>query len=140
MGVAKPGLLRVEHGRVGAAALSEVMLLAREPGSSTQALADEELARAGIEPAGRWELGSSEAVKRSASAGLGAAFLSRYAVAEEVEAGRLESFRLAGRPPLERLLGRAPRRTAPLPGERAFIETLTRCCATNADYATACVG
>jgi molybdate transport repressor ModE-like protein len=141
VGVAKPGLLRVEHGRVGAAALSDVMLLAREPGSSTQALADEELARAGVEPAGRWELGSSEAVKRSASAGLGAAFLSRYAVAEEVEAGRLESFRLAGRPPLERVFSVARLAGRPLsPGERAFIETLTRCCATSADYATACVG
>jgi molybdate transport repressor ModE-like protein len=140
VGFAKPGLLRSKRGRVAAAALSEVMLLAREPGSSTQALADEELAQAGIETAGRWELGSSEAVKRAARAGLGFAFLSRYAVAEEVEAGQLESFRLAGRPPLERVFSVARLAGRPVsPGERAFVATLTRCCATSAEYAAACV-
>ena len=43
-----------------------VMLLAREPESSTQELADTELRAAGVTPAGVWELGSSEAVKRAA--------------------------------------------------------------------------
>jgi molybdate transport repressor ModE-like protein len=140
VGVAKPGLLPSTRGRVAAAALSEVMLLARERGSSTQALADEELAVAGVESAGRWELGSSEAVKRAARAGLGVAFLSRYAVAEEVAAGQLESFRLAGRPSLERVFSVARLAGRPLsPGERAFVATLTRCCATSADYAASCV-
>ena len=140
VGVARPGMLPVERGHVAPAALAEVMLLAREPGSSTQALADDELAHAAVETAGRWELGSSEAVKRSARAGLGVAFLSRYAVAEEVEAGQLASFRLAGRPPLERVFSVARLAGRPVsPGERAFIATLTHCCATSAAYATACV-
>ena len=140
VGVAQPGLLPVRHGVVAPAALADVMLLAREPGSSTQALADTELRAAGISPAGVWELGSSEAVKRAARVGLGFAFLSRYAVAEEIERGELERFRLAGRPPLRRHFSIARLAGRPLsPGEQAFVETLGRCCATSVTYAAACV-
>ena len=93
VGVARhPGLLPVKRGTVAPSALRDVMLLAREPESSTQGVADKELRAAGIEAGGTWELGSSEAVKRAARAGLGFAFLSRYAVAEEVERGELEHF------------------------------------------------
>lgn len=130
VGVAQPGLLPVKRGIVASAALGEVMLLAREQGSSTQALADTELLAAGVSPAGTWELGSSEAVKRAARAGLGFAFLSRYAVAEEVERGELERFRLADRPPLRRQFSVARLAGRPRsPGEQAFVETLARCCA-----------
>jgi DNA-binding transcriptional LysR family regulator len=116
------------------------MLLAREQESSTQALADTELRAAGISPAGVWELGSSEAVKRAARAGLGFAFLSRYAVAEEIVRGELERFRLAHRPPLRRQFSVARLVGRPLaPAEQAFVETLGRCCATSATYASACV-
>ncbi len=140
VGVAQPGLLPVRHGVVAPAALADVMLLAREQGSSTQALADTELRAAGISPAGVWELGSSEAVKRAARVGLGFAFLSRYAVAEEIERGELERFRLAGRPPLRRHFSIARLAGRPLsPGEQAFVETLGRCCATSVTYAAACV-
>ena len=140
VGVAQPGLLPVRHGVVAPAALADVMLLAREPGSSTQALADTELRAAGISSAGVWELGSSEAVKRAARVGLGFAFLSRYAVAEEIERGELERFRLAGRPPLRRHFSIARLAGRPLsPGEQAFVETLGRCCATSVTYAAACV-
>ena len=140
VGVARPGVLPVRDGVVPAAALADVTLLAREDGSSTQALADAELRAAGAAPAARWELGSSEAVKRAARAGLGFAFVSRYAVAEEVERGELEHFRLAGREPLRRqflvvrLAGRQPS-----PAETAFVGTLRRCCASSAAYAAACV-
>ncbi len=140
VGVAQPGLLPVRHGVVAPAALADVMLLAREQGSSTQALADTELRAAGISPAGVWELGSSEAVKRAARVGLGFAFLSRYAVAEEIERGELERFRLAGRPPVRRHFSIARLAGRPLsPGEQAFVETLGRCCATSVTYAAACV-
>ena len=105
---------------------------------STQSIKN---AAIGQMPAGVWELGSSEAIKCAAREGLGLAFLTRYAVAEEVERGDLESFRLAGRPPsvrhflVARLAGR------PLsPAEQSFVTTLTRCCAKQADYAAACVG
>ena len=72
---------------------------------------------------------------------LGLAFLSRYAVAEEVERGDLESFRLAGRPPLLRHFSVARLAGRPFsPAEQSFVATLTRCCAKQADYAAACVG
>src|SRR5206468_9364432 len=94
----------------------------------------------GVSSAGHWELGSSEAIKRAAREGLGIAFLSRYAVAEEVERGDLESFRLAGRPPLLRRFSVARLTGRPFsPAERSFVETLTRCCAKQQDYAEACV-
>src|SRR5437763_6754609 len=141
VGVAKPGLAPLKKGAIALARLSEFMLLAREPGSSSQQTIDEELRAIGIRPAGIWELGSSEAIKRAAREGLGLAFLSRYAVAEEVERGDLESFRLAGRPPLVRHFSVARLAGRPLsPAERSFVDTLTTCCAKQAGYAAACVG
>ena len=141
VGVAKPGLVLLTKGAVKPERLTEFMLLAREPGSSSQQAINEELRAIGIKPAGVWELGSSEAIKRAAREGLGLAFLSRYAVAEEVERGDLESFRLAGRPPLVRHFSVARLAGRPLsPAERSFVDTLTTCCAKQADYAAACVG
>lgn len=140
VGVAKPGLLAVDGGTVSAAALSAETLLAGEPGSSTQALADEELKAAGVSSRTVWRLGSGEGLKRSAQEGLGFAFLSRFAVADELDQGRLESFRIAGREPLRRrfhvvrLAGREL-----TPAEARFLSTLWRCCARNAAYASACI-
>ncbi len=141
VGIARPGLLPLADGLLEPALLSGHMLLTREEGSSSRELVERELAELGATPAGRWELGASEAIKRAAREGLGVAFLSRYAVAEEVARGELSSFRLAGRPPLlrkfsiARIAGRAL-----APSERGFVATLTRCCAKSADYAESCVG
>jgi molybdate transport repressor ModE-like protein len=141
VGVAQPGLVRLENGVLPPSRLGEFMLLAREPGSSSQRFIDEEIRALGVAPAGIWELGSSEAIKRAAREGLGLAFLSRYAVAEEVDRGDLECFRLAGRPPFVRNFSVARLERRPLsPAERGFVETLTVCCAKQADYAEACVG
>ena len=141
VGVAKPGLAPLRNGRLAPKALAEFMLLSRERGSSSRQAVDEELRATGVRPAGVWELGSSEAIKRAAREGLGLAFLSRYAVAEEVERGDLESFRLAGRKPLLRHFSVARLAGRPLsPAEQSFVATLTRCCAKQADYAAACVG
>lgn len=141
VGVAKPGLAPLANGRLAPAQLSKFMLLAREPGSSSQRAIDDELRAIGVYPAGVWELGSSEAIKRAAREGLGLAFLSRYAVAEEVDRGDLASFRLAGRRPLIRQFSVARLAGRPLsPAEQSFIDTLTSCCAKQADYASACVG
>jgi molybdate transport repressor ModE-like protein len=141
VGVAKPGLLDLRDGRLMPNRIRELTLLAREQGSSSRELSEGWLRDAGVEPARTWELGSSEATKRAAREGLGVAFLSRYAVADEIERGDLEAFRLARRPPLvrnfsvARLAGRPPS-----PAERAFVATLTRCCAKSQAYAEACVG
>lgn len=140
VGIARPGLLRVRNGALPARELGGQTLLVRERGSSTRQVAERALREAGVSPGTVWELGSSEAIKRAAREGLGVAFLSRYAVAEEVERGELESFRLAGRPPIERglFVARLARR-APAPSERRFLVTLSRCCGKAADYAAACV-
>jgi molybdate transport repressor ModE-like protein len=141
VGVAMPGFAPLKLGTLAPAKLSEFMLLARERGSSSQRAINQELRTIGVAPAGTWELGSSEGIKRAAREGLGLAFLSRYAVAEEVERGDLESFRLAGRPPMLRHFSVARLAGRPLsPAERSFVDTLTTCCAKQADYAAACVG
>jgi molybdate transport repressor ModE-like protein len=140
VGVARPGALSLRDGRIRPRDLAAQTLLVREAGSSTRRMAERALAEAGAHPATVWELDSSEAIKRAAREGLGVAFLSRYAVAEEVERGELEPFRLAGRPAIERRLHVARLARRPLsPSERGFVETLTGCCRTNEAYASACV-
>src|SRR5919109_4762197 len=130
VGVARPGALALRDGRINAAALAGQVVLAREPESSSRRIVERELVEAGVRTAGMWELGSTEALKRAAREGLGIAFLSRYAVAEEVARGDLESFRLAGRPPLRRSFSVARLAGRPLsPAERTFVETLAGCCA-----------
>jgi molybdate transport repressor ModE-like protein len=140
VGIAKPGLLPIQQGALDPDVLGAHMLLVREPESSSRRIAQRELAEAGARPAGQWELGSPEALKRAAREGLGVAFLSRYAVLEEVQRGDLEPFRLAGRPPLRRKFSVARLAGRPLsPAERGFVATLTRCCAKTKDFAEACV-
>ena len=140
IGVSKPRLMPIRSGKVRPDVVTEQTLLVRERSSSTRQVAERALSAAGVKPKSIWELDSGEAIKRAAREGLGVAFLSRYAVAEEVERGELESFRLAGRPPIDRRLYIARLARRPLsPSERGFIETLRRCCAKSADFAAACV-
>lgn len=140
VGIAKPGALPIRGGRLKPAALAEQTLLVREASSSTRQIADRMLGDMGTQPARVWELDSSEAIKRAAREGLGVAFLSRYAVAEEIERGELASFRVGGMPRIERGLCVARLARRPLtPSEQGFIATLTRCCAKNAEFAAACI-
>ncbi len=140
VGIAKPGLLSKARGNVKPQALRSHTLLVREARSSTQQVADRALRAAGFEPNRVWELDSSEAIKRAAREGLGVAFVSLYAVAEEVERGELECFRLDGQPRIERRfhIARLARRS-PSPSERRFMATVTRC-AKGAHHAAAIVG
>jgi len=140
VGIAKPGLLPLKAGKLNSAEIASLTLLGREAGSSSRELVERELQSIEIRPGMTWELGSTEAVKRAAREGLGIAFLSRYAVAEEVERGDLETFRLRGRPPIRRDFSIATLAGRPLsPSELGFVATLTRCCAKSAAYAKACV-
>ena len=140
VGVAKPGVVQTKKGTIDPKALAELTLLCREPDSSSRAFVEAELLEIGIQPARIWELGSTEAVKRAAREGLGIAFLSSYAVAEEIDRRELDVFRLRGRPRLTRDFHVARIASRPLsPAETAFVATLTRCCAKQATYAKACV-
>jgi molybdate transport repressor ModE-like protein len=138
VGVAKPGSLTLRNGRANAKQLAQQTLLVREARSSTRRVSERALAGARIWPERTWELDSSEAIKRAAREGLGVAFLSRYAVAEEIERGELEAFRIGK--PLQRNLNVARLARRPFsPSERGFVATLTRCCSKNEAYAAGCV-
>jgi molybdate transport repressor ModE-like protein len=140
VGVARPGLLTLRAGKVRASELADQTMLVRARRSSTRRVSERALAGAGVWPSQVWELDSSEAIKRAAREGLGIAFLSRYAVAEETQRGELEHFRIAGQPPLERNLNTARLARRPLSAsERGFVATLKRCCAKNEAYAAGCV-
>ena len=102
VGIALPGTLNLNAGRVKPRELAQHTMLVRSAGSSTRRIAEATLARAGACAATTWELDSSEAIKRAARAGLGYSFLSRYAVIEEIERGDLEVFRLVGAPAMKR--------------------------------------
>jgi molybdate transport repressor ModE-like protein len=140
IGVSRPGSVSVRKGMIDGDGLAGQTLLVREHSSSTRRITDRALSELGVRPAQVWELDSNEAIKRAAREGLGVAFLSRLAVAEEIGRGELESFRLRGVPPLDRrlLVARLARRPF-APSERGFVTTLRRCCAKQADFAASCV-
>jgi len=71
--------------------------LLREPGSGTRAVNEEFLTSAGID-AQTMTLGSNGAIKQAARAGLGVSFVSRAAVATELEAGLLSVIDVASGP------------------------------------------
>lgn len=128
VGIAAPGTMDAGSS-VPPEALADMTLLVRERGSSTRAVADRHLARAGFHAAKRWELDSNEAIKRSVAAGLGIGFVSRLVAEDELRRGELVDFEVAGAGPMRRSVyllrpdGRDPTRA-----ERAFIETLCSCC------------
>ena len=129
VGIAAPGRLELRRGRAPLTRLADHTLLVREHGSSTRAVSERFLARAGFRPAKRWELDSNEAIKRSVAAGLGIGFVSRLVVADELRRGELVTFQVEGAEAMRRsvYLLRPDGREA-TPSERAFIQTLCSCC------------
>jgi len=71
--------------------------LLREEGSGTRSMTEEFLARHDLDPPTR-TLGSNGAIKQAARAGLGISFVSRDAVAAELEAGLVGAIDVAGGP------------------------------------------
>ena len=82
---------------VDAAELERRVWLMREPGSGTRVVNEEFLAAAGLEPQ-TLTLGSNGAIKQAARAGLGIAFISRAAVALELDNGLLAALPVRHRP------------------------------------------
>ncbi len=80
-----------------AAELERRVWLMREPGSGTRVVNEEFLAAAGLEPQ-TLTLGSNGAIKQAARAGLGIAFISRAAVALEIDHGLLAALPVRHRP------------------------------------------
>jgi LysR family transcriptional regulator, low CO2-responsive transcriptional regulator len=126
VGIAAPGTIAAS---VSVDALAERTLLVRERGSSTRAVAERFLTRAGFQPGKRWELDSNEAIKRSVAAGLGIGFVSKLVVADELQRGDLVRFGVKGAERMTRSVYLLrPNGREPTPSERAFIETLCSCC------------
>ena len=93
--------------------LASEPLIEREPGSGTRKVAERALAAHGVTPTVTLQLGSTEAIKQAVAAGLGLAFVSRFAVEDQVALGRIAAVRVReaalGRSLTElRLRGRAP--------------------------------
>ena len=84
-------------GSVDGSELERRVWLMREPGSGTRVVNEEFLAAAALEPQ-TLTLGSNGAIKQAARAGLGIAFISRAAVALELDNGLLASLPVRHRP------------------------------------------
>jgi DNA-binding transcriptional LysR family regulator len=69
--------------------LSQTRLMIREHGSHTRQMVDQVLRARGVHPQQMNELPSTEVIKQAVAAGGGVAFISRYAVAQEVRTGML---------------------------------------------------
>ena len=83
----------------GKLSLDEMMaegLVIREEGSATRKTAEECFAHLGIHPRIAIELGSNQAVKLAAEAGVGVGVISRYGIGAEVKAGLLQVLEVEG--------------------------------------------
>ena len=74
---------------ISRAKLAQQPLLIREEGSATRQVMERALRQAGIAVRPAMELDHTETIKRAVMAGLGIAFVSRYAIEDEVRAKRL---------------------------------------------------
>lgn len=98
--VAAPGHRLAGRRKVRLSTLSGERWLMREPGSGTRTVAENHFATADFQPRVAMSLGSNEAIKHAAAAGLGIAVLSRMAVQGELAADppRLVTLPVAGFP------------------------------------------
>jgi DNA-binding transcriptional LysR family regulator len=79
----------VRAGSLPPARLARERMLIREEGSATRQAMERALRQAGVTLKPAMELDHTETIKRAVMAGLGVAFVSRYAVEDEVRSGRL---------------------------------------------------
>jgi len=114
-----------DSGDAELSSLSRIPLVLRQEGSGTRAAVAELLARF-AEPASaaRVTVGSSEAAKRCVLAGLGMAFISRHAVAQELADGRLTLCALPGLPVRRSFFVAQLRNATPSSAGAALIDLL----------------
>jgi molybdate transport repressor ModE-like protein len=96
VGIASPALLDADDGWISLGQLARHRLLLGIDGSSTRTVAVSYLARAGYRPALAWEFNSYDAIIRAVKQGLGASFVSRLLVREEIMRNELVAFRVSG--------------------------------------------
>lgn len=123
--VTPPGHPLARLGQVAAGDLAGTLarerLLLREPASATRRAAEEHLRSLGIRPAHPLELGHTEAIKRAVAAGLGIAFISRYALGTELERGLLAAAHGPAASIRRRLYFISPKGTRLSPTALAFL-------------------
>ena len=81
----------IKDGVLSPARLARERLLIREEGSATRQATERALREAGVTLRPAMEMDHTETIKRAVMAGLGVAFVSRYAVEDEVRSGRLRA-------------------------------------------------
>ena len=114
----------VKDASLSPARLARERLLIREEGSATRQATERALREAGVTFRPAMELDHTETIKRAVMAGLGVAFVSRYAVEDEVRSGRLRAL------PVQRMKIRRhfhvihDERRPPSASARAFISFL----------------
>jgi DNA-binding transcriptional LysR family regulator len=113
------------------ARLRSIPFILREQGSGTRkvmlkALAERDVKLEDLNVAA--EMGSTESVRQAVKAGLGATILSRVAVAEDVEAGRVDVYNVQGLDLTRRFFLVTDRRRTRSPVCGAFIEFLRAEC------------
>jgi DNA-binding transcriptional LysR family regulator len=85
--IASPGHALLQRPGVSPEDLQGQEFILREPGSATRATAEECLKHHGVSVRVVMELGSNEAVKRAAAAGLGLGVLSKFGIVPDMAAG-----------------------------------------------------
>lgn len=110
------------RGRLTLAQLREVPLLLREEGSGTQQMVGLGVSTHAGAPI---HIGSTEALKRCALAGLGLAFLSRHAITDELRAGTLAVVALPGTPIRRRFLAARLRSATPSAAVQSMLSILS---------------
>ena len=104
VGIAAQGRLRLDAGCAEPDAIDGNIVLVGPPDSSTRAVTDRYLARAGIRPRRIWELDSAAAVIHAVCAGVGIGFLSWLLVDDADAREQIVAFRVAGVEPMVRPL------------------------------------
>lgn len=136
LGIAMPGELVLQGDRVSLEELAGRTLLLPKRGSSTRIVGERYMKRVGYRPEKTCELDSVEAIKRVVRRGFGVAFLSRLAIAEEVDRGELVPFRLPGLERMNRPIDLIkPEHRDLTPAEQAYVDTLAACCRASASPA-----
>jgi phosphonate transport system ATP-binding protein len=123
--VAAPGLDGLPPEPVPPAIAARLPRVEREAGSGTRAVVEDHLANLGtpLDPAAvRLEVGTLVGLKAAALSGIGVAFASRLAVADELEEGQLRVVRIDGVKIPRRLFAAWRRDERPSPAAARFLE------------------
>jgi DNA-binding transcriptional LysR family regulator len=127
VGIAASGSLHLHGGRAALDELDRCTMLVGPADSSTRAVAERYLTRAGFRPSRVWEFDSAEAITHVVRAGIGIGFLSRFLVDEACARAGVVAFRVAGVEPMMRPLQLVrPRDRALTPAAAAFAAVVSQ--------------